>query len=71
MNDGGAFSTEASDCEHCLCDNKWHKVRAELIKNVVTLKVDEGRQSWGVSPGYDQTMNTNSALYIAGFPGKL
>ena len=69
VNDGGTFSAEGGECPYCLCDNKWHSVQAELIRNVLTLQVDDGQKQVGVSPGYDVKMNTNTALYIAGFPG--
>ena len=70
-NQDGLFSARTEVCRHCLCDNKWHSVTAELIKNVATVRVDGRKLRVGVSKGYEQSLNTNHELYIGGFPGKI
>ena len=67
-NNDGLFSARTEVCPHCLCDNKWHTVTAELIKNVATVRVDGRKLRVGVSKGYEQSLNTNHELYIGGFP---
>ena len=39
VNGGGRFSAVSEECEHCLCDDRWHSVTAQLIKNIVILQV--------------------------------
>ena len=70
-NQDGLFSARTDVCPHCLCDNKWHTVTAELIKNVATVRVDGRKLRVGVSKGYEQSLNTDHELYIGGFPGKM
>ena len=67
--DGNEFSAVAGGkCEHCLCDDNWHTVTAEYIKNVVTLQIDGGPNKVGISPGNTETLNLNYEMYIGGFP---
>jgi len=62
------YSVVSDKCEFCLCDNRWHTVQATLIRNVVTLKVDDGRMLASVSSGTEMSLNTDNELYIGGFP---
>ena len=67
---GQTITAEAGECEFCLCDDRWHTVTAEYVKNVVTLKVDGGRMGVGATDGYEGSLNTNDPLYIGGFPSE-
>ena len=70
VNIDNIYSTESETCAHCLCDDRWHSVRADLIRNLVTLKVDSGKLTVSVGAGSDMLLETNHELYIGGFPGK-
>ena len=39
VNAGGRFSAVTEECDFCLCDDKWHSVTADLVKNIVILQV--------------------------------
>ncbi len=70
-NEDGLFSATTEWCEHCLCDNKWHSVTAELVRNVATVRVDGRKLRVGVSKGSrEQSLDTRHELYIGGFPGQ-
>jgi len=69
VNKGGRFTAVSTQCEYCLCDNKWHKVKAVFSKNIVTVKVDEDHIRFGISPNDEASLGLRSALYIGGFPG--
>ena len=68
-NEDGLFFAQTEVCSHCLCDNRWHTVTAELVKNVATVRVDDKQLRVGVSQGDEKSLNTRHELYIGGFPG--
>jgi hypothetical protein len=72
VNPGEApYSTESDTCHHCLCDNHWHTVKAVLLDNVITLKLDNGKLTAGAGSNGATAMDLNHDLYIGGFPGNL
>lgn len=53
-----------------ICDGQWHVVDVVFVKNVVTIRVDDGASQGGHSrEGKLQELRTNGPLYIGGFPG--
>ena len=69
---GNKFQAVAGGkCEHCLCDNNWHTITAEYIKNVVTVQIDGGQNRVGINPDSSgESLNLNYEMYIGGFPSK-
>ena len=72
INSGGLVSAASTmNKDYSLCDNQWHKVKAIVKKNVVSLQVDDGavvEDSW-ISDV--TTTNTKGPLYLGGTEGTL
>ena len=55
-----------------LCDNMWHTVKANYVKDSLTLRVDNYREAYGFNGSDDdQGTITDAPLYIGGLPGKV
>lgn len=53
------------------CDNMWHTVKANYIKDSLTLRVDDYREAYGFNGSdNDKATVTGAPLYIGGLPGK-
>ena len=62
-----SFSVESDVCEHCLCDNRWHKVNIRMRSGRLYLQIDERPQRRSLGP--DSALDLYSELFIGGFPG--
>jgi hypothetical protein len=68
-NKHGYYSAISNEIQN-LCDNKWHNVIAELIKNIVTIQVDHTETEMGIETGATRQLETSSNMYLGGFPSK-
>ena len=68
-NRDGVFTAEYNGGFR-LCDNRWHTIEAEIIKNVVRLRVDGGDNEIGIDAGSSQVLATDHPFFIGGFPSK-
>lgn len=70
INSGGQVMASTSfNSRFSLCDNEWHKIRATLMRNNVTVEVDE-KTSYSNSGSSDIAVTATSApLYLGGKPG--
>ncbi|XP_064625468.1 laminin subunit alpha-1-like [Lineus longissimus] len=66
-NKNGHFHAISNELQN-LCDNKWHNIIAELIKNVVTIQVDHTQTEIGIDSGSTRQLETRSSMYLGGFP---
>lgn len=64
------FTAETVNNPYLLCDNKWHRIEASVIKNVVSVVVDDLETAYGSSGGSQRFSETNSQLFLGGFPCK-
>ncbi|KAJ8306050.1 hypothetical protein KUTeg_016595 [Tegillarca granosa] len=65
------FTAETVNDPYLLCDNKWHKIQASVIKNVVSVVVDDLENAYGSSGGSQRFSETNSQLFLGGFPSAI
>ncbi|XP_071118715.1 laminin subunit alpha-2-like [Haliotis cracherodii] len=61
-----AFSPNTK--QYIPCDQKWHRVTAEVIRNVVSIEVDDWGKRFGPSLGSLRTTPTDSPMFIGGMP---
>ncbi|XP_013397032.1 laminin subunit alpha-2 isoform X2 [Lingula anatina] len=64
--DGLIFSMTEYENPFRLCNNKWHTVRAELVKNTIMLTVDGVEQL--SETGGSEFLATDHPLFIGGYP---
>lgn len=70
-NEGDLFRAESKyNSEFSLCGNQWHTVRAEYLRNVVKLNVDNQGDTFGISKAGHTLLPTNAPLFIGGVQSK-
>ncbi|KAI5705223.1 hypothetical protein M8J75_013109 [Diaphorina citri] len=70
MGDRRTFLIEHSfTSKYSGCDNRWHHVHLQIIKDEITLRVDAAEHKYFLSDnGHFTSAKTNSPLYIGGLP---
>ncbi|XP_041356954.1 laminin subunit alpha-2-like isoform X2 [Gigantopelta aegis] len=50
------------------CDKTWHTVKAQVLRNVISVQLDNMSEVFVPSPGNVRKTKTNSPLFIGGYP---
>ncbi|XP_053383160.1 laminin-like protein epi-1 isoform X2 [Mercenaria mercenaria] len=68
-NGAGSFTAKyIPEMNNKLCDGAWHTIKAEKIRNVVILAVDDKESITEISAGRATSAHTNSPIYLGGKP---
>lgn len=72
MGDRRTFLIEHSfSSKYSGCDNRWHHVHLQIIKDQINLRVDTVDHKYFLSDnGHFTSARTSSPLYIGGLPGE-
>ncbi|ROT86037.1 hypothetical protein C7M84_018409 [Penaeus vannamei] len=70
MGVGHSFSARVSlKNKFSLCDNKWHTVKANYVKDSLTLRVDKHREAYGFNGSSNEKGTpTDAPLFVGGLP---
>ena len=52
---------------YAACDKRWHTVKAQVLRNVISVQLDDMPEVFVPSSGNVRKTNTNSPLFIGGF----